>query len=220
MAKKDRLKSYRAKRDFRKTSEPKGRIRKPRGKPIFVIQKHDASKLHYDFRLEVDGVLKSWAVPKGPSTDPGEKRLAVPTEDHPLEYADFEGVIPEDEYGAGTVMVWDTGTYQNLREHEGRAVSMNKALRTGKVEVWLEGKKVSGGYALVRTDTKKDTPWLLIKMGGHRCRHGHVLQRALHTARLMSSPSPWLPASCTASAYCSARQSVRSSCRSVRSLLP
>ena len=164
MAKKDRLKTYRAKRDFRKTSEPASRRKKSRGKPVFVIQKHDASRLHYDFRLEVDGVLKSWAVPKGPSTDPKEKRLAVPTEDHPLEYAEFEGTVPEDEYGAGTVMVWDTGTYWNLREREGRAVSMKNALRTGKVEVWLEGKKLSGGYALVRTGKKKDTRWLLIKM--------------------------------------------------------
>jgi len=164
MVKKDQLKTYRAKRDFRKTSEPPGRRKKSKGKPIFVIQKHDASRLHYDFRLEVDGVLKSWAVPKGPSTDPKEKRLAVPTEDHPLEYAEFEGTVPEDEYGAGTVMVWDTGTYWNLREREGRAVSMGKALRTGKVEVWLEGKKLSGGYALVRTGKKKGTRWLLIKM--------------------------------------------------------
>lgn len=164
MAKKDQLKTYRAKRDFRKTSEPAGRRKKSRGKPVFVIQKHDASRLHYDFRLEVDGVLKSWAVPKGPSTDPKEKRLAVPTEDHPLEYAEFEGTVPQDEYGAGTVMVWDTGTYWNLREREGRAVSMKNALRTGKVEVWLEGKKLSGGYALVRTGKKKDTRWLLIKM--------------------------------------------------------
>jgi DNA ligase D-like protein (predicted 3'-phosphoesterase) len=125
------------------------------------IQKHDASKLHYDFRLEVDGVLKSWAVPKGVSTNPRDKRLAVPTEDHPLEYGDFEGVIPAGEYGAGTVLVWDTGPYRNLRgEKKGDRASMKKSLEDGKVEVWLEGKKIKGGYALIRTG---DDRWLLIK---------------------------------------------------------
>jgi DNA ligase D-like protein (predicted 3'-phosphoesterase) len=165
MAPKESLRDYYKKRDFRKTTEPKGRKKKSRGKPIFVIQKHDASNLHYDFRLEVDGVLKSWAVPKGPSTDPKEKRLAIPTEDHPLEYANFEGVIPEDEYGAGTVMVWDRGKYWNIKEDE---ISIEKALRRGKLEVWLEGKKLSGGYALVRTGKKKDKRWMLIRTCGVR----------------------------------------------------
>lgn len=161
MATGDSLEKYREKRDFRKTSEPKGSREKASAKPIFVIQKHDASRLHYDIRLEVDGVLKSWAVPKGPSTDPREKRLAVPTEDHPLEYGDFEGVIPEGEYGAGTVLVWDTGPFRNLRgEKEGDGASMKKSLEEGKVEVWLEGQKIQGGYALVRT---ADDRWLLIK---------------------------------------------------------
>ena len=131
--------------------------------PQFVIQKHDAQQLHYDVRLEVDGVLKSWAVPKGPSTDPREKRLAKPTEDHPLGFADFEGVIPEGEYGAGTVLVWDRGHYQNLRAAEEDPVSMAEALEAGKVEVWLEGEKLRGGYALIRFDEANDR-WLLIKM--------------------------------------------------------
>jgi DNA ligase D-like protein (predicted 3'-phosphoesterase) len=161
MAAEDSLKKYREKRDFRKTGEPKAGRKKSAAKPIFVIQKHDASTLHYDFRLEMGGVLKSWAVPKGPSTDPREKRLAVPTEDHPLEYGDFEGVIPEGEYGAGTVMVWDAGPYRNLRgEKEGDGASMKKSLEEGKVEIWLKGKKIQGGYALVRTG---DDRWLLIK---------------------------------------------------------
>ena len=161
MATDDSLKKYREKRDFRKTCEPQGKKEKSSVEPMFVIQKHDASRLHYDFRLEVDGVLKSWAVPKGVSTDPRERRLAVPTEDHPLEYGDFEGVIPEGEYGAGTVLVWDTGPYKNLRgEKTGDGASMKKSMEDGKVEVWLEGKKVRGGYALIRTG---DDRWLLIK---------------------------------------------------------
>jgi len=161
MATEDSLKKYREKRDFRKTGEPKGGKKRTAAEPVFVIQKHDARRLHYDFRLEVDGVLKSWAVPKGPSTDPKEKRLAVPTEDHPLEYGDFEGVIPEGEYGAGTVLVWDTGAYRNLRsEKDSDGASMQESLEQGKVEVWLAGKKIEGGYALVRT---ADDRWLLIK---------------------------------------------------------
>jgi len=166
MTKQDSLDAYFAKRDFRRTGEPQGGEQAPSGQPIFVIQKHDASSLHYDFRLEVDGVLKSWAVPKGPSTNPSEKRLAVPTEDHPLEYADFEGVIAEGEYGAGTVLVWDAGPYRNLRaeKEDDGAASMEESLKQGKVEVWLEGEKLRGGYALVRTGKGDDARWILIKM--------------------------------------------------------
>jgi DNA ligase D-like protein (predicted 3'-phosphoesterase) len=162
MAAKDKLKKYKSKRDFRKTSEPKSG--KSSGyKNTFVIQKHDASRLHYDFRLEIDGVLVSWAVPKGPSTDTREKRLAVRTEDHPLVYAGFEGVIPEGEYGAGTVMVWDTGKYENLRAEE-KGKSLGRSLKEGKIEVWLKGKKLEGGYSLIRTGkAKQKERWLLIK---------------------------------------------------------
>lgn len=113
-----KLDSYYSMRDFHRTPEPKGKIKQQSGR-LFVIQKHDASHLHYDFRLEIDGVLVSWAIPKGPSTNPKEKRLAIQTEDHPMEYADFEGVIPMGEYGGGTVMVWDRGTYKNLRAEKG-----------------------------------------------------------------------------------------------------
>ena len=139
-------------------------IRKRLQQPIFVIQKHKATALHYDFRIEMDGVLKSWAVPKGPSTDPKVKRLALPTEDHPIEYAGFEGVIPEG-YGAGTVMVWDTGTYENLQAKKDADVrlTMRQAYDKGRIEIGLNGKKLKGGYALIRTGGMGDRKWLLIK---------------------------------------------------------
>ncbi|MFP4251379.1 MAG: DNA polymerase ligase N-terminal domain-containing protein [Guyparkeria sp.] len=128
--------------------------------PGFVIQWHDATQRHFDMRLEVDGVLKSWAVPKGPSTDPSEKRLAIEVEDHDLDYADFEGVIPEGEYGAGTVMLWDRGGYRNLdSEH-----SVAEGLKRGLIEVWLDGEKIRGGYAFKRIEGGDKPQWLLIKM--------------------------------------------------------
>ena len=163
-----RLDHYHQRRDWEQTPEPgRGESLAGRGDeaPVFVIQKHDASTLHYDFRLEVDGVLKSWSVPKGPSTDPAEKRLAVPTEDHPLAYASFEGVIPDGQYGAGAVVVWDRGTYRNLRaEKDDDGLDMTQSLEDGKVEVWLEGEKLRGGYALVRFREGEEEAWLLIKM--------------------------------------------------------
>jgi DNA ligase D-like protein (predicted 3'-phosphoesterase) len=131
--------------------------------PIFVIQKHAATTLHYDFRLEVDGVLKSWAVPKGPSTDPRVKRLAMAVEDHALDYADFEGLIGGD-YGAGAVIVWDTGPYRNRTERDGREVPMARALADGHAVVELEGRKLRGRYALTRTDTEPRERWLLVKV--------------------------------------------------------
>lgn len=133
--------------------------------PVFVIQEHDATRRHWDFRLEAGGVLKSWAVPRGPSTDPREKRLAVPTEDHPLDYAGFEGVIPEDAYGAGAVIVWDRGPYRNLAEDdEGRPVPVERQIADGHVTVWLEGEKLTGGYGLTRIAGGDDEKWLLVKM--------------------------------------------------------
>ena len=162
----DRLKDYRKKRDFAQTPEPAGGRRGRRRSPRFVIQKHDATALHYDFRLEAAGVLKSWAVPKGPSTDPRDKRLAMPTEDHPLGYIDFEGLIPERQYGAGPVIVWDTGTYRNLTERDGAEVPVEEAVDAGHVKVWLEGRKLQGGYSLRRTTIGSDPreKWLLVKL--------------------------------------------------------
>lgn len=159
-----KLKEYKKKRDFRKTREPKDG-RSKTGGARFVIQKHDASRLHYDFRLSIDGVLVSWAVPKGLSTDPRDKRLAIQTEDHPLSYIDFEGVIPKGQYGGGTVLVWDTGPYRNLQARKGRdSKSMTQALKDGLIEVWLEGEKLQGGYALKRIRPGSKPQWLIIKM--------------------------------------------------------
>lgn len=165
MSPKETLEQYRSKRDFEKTPEPAGGEEKELKHPIYVIQKHDASHLHYDLRLEMGGVLKSWAIPKGPSLDPKVKRLAMPTEDHPIDYAAFEGVIPEGQYGGGTVMVWDIGTYHNLREEkpEGHRFTMAQSFDQGKIEVRLEGKKLKGDFALVRTGFEK-RGWLFFKM--------------------------------------------------------
>lgn len=160
-----KLKEYRSKRKFDKTPEPRAERKKPsREEPIFVIQKHDATKLHYDLRLEMKGVLISWAVPKGPPPDSRTKRLAVRTEDHPIEYAGFEGTIPEGEYGAGTVVIWDRGTYENLREKKEEKTSIEKSMKEGKIEVLLKGKKIKGIHYLIRTDKQKGKEqWLFIK---------------------------------------------------------
>ncbi|MBB5157770.1 DNA polymerase ligase N-terminal domain-containing protein [Saccharopolyspora phatthalungensis] len=158
---KDKLATYRRKRDLDRSGEPVGG--EPAEQPRFVVQKHDASSLHYDFRLEVEGVLKSWAVPKGPSLDPREKRLATPTEDHPLDYLEFEGEIPEG-YGSGTVVVWDTGTYRNDTEKDGQRVAMADALAAGHVKVWLRGEKLRGDFALSRTRFRGREQWLLVKV--------------------------------------------------------
>jgi bifunctional non-homologous end joining protein LigD len=156
------LSRYHAKRDFQKTREPSGAQKSPTSDPsLFVIQKHDASHLHYDFRLAMDGVLKSWAVPKTIPTQKGEKHLAVQVEDHPLDYAGFEGIIPAGQYGGGTVMVWDTGTYRMLG---GKPL---EALRQGLLHFELKGKKLNGEWSLIRTDREpSDKPrWLLLKSG-------------------------------------------------------
>ncbi len=155
------LKEYRSRRDFKKTKEPKGEVAGSRSR-MFVVQKHEASHLHYDFRLSIDGVLVSWAVPKGPSLNPRDKRLAIMTEDHPLSYGKFEGTIPEGEYGGGTVMLWDTGSYRNIKKKDGKLVPMEECLKNGQIEIALSGERLQGAFALVRTGREKQ--WLLIKM--------------------------------------------------------
>ena len=147
------LEKYHSKRNFDVTPEPKGERPRRAKKLIFVVQKHQASQLHYDFRLEWNGVLLSWAVPKGPSLDPSVKRLAMHVEDHPIEYAGFEGVIPEGQYGGGTVMVWDKGTWEPEVE------DVDASLRKGDLKFRLHGTKLNGSWAIVKTRLG----WLLIK---------------------------------------------------------
>jgi len=160
------LEKYAEKRDFTKTSEPKAGRSKDKDKLMFVIQKHDASRLHYDFRLEMDGVLKSWAVPKGPSTDPKTKRLAMMVEDHPFDYRNFEGIIPQGEYGGGTVIVWDEGTYEPIEEVKGKKAQEKRLLeelKSGSLKIKLHGEKLEGEFALVKTNGMGENAWLLIK---------------------------------------------------------
>jgi bifunctional non-homologous end joining protein LigD len=157
------LEEYRSKRNFAETPEPAGQVRRANRTRIFVVQKHAASRLHYDFRLAIKGVLVSWAVPKGPSMNPAEKRLAIRTEDHPLEYADFEGVIPEAQYGAGTVMVWDRGRYQPEED-----IPADKQLSHGRIDMVLHGEKLRGGFTLIHrrqgsADPVQRNRWLLVK---------------------------------------------------------
>src|ERR1700759_5207959 len=147
------LTEYKKKRVFNKTPEPKG------GKPVkdalhFVVQKHDATRLHYDFRLEMDGVLKSWAVPKGPSLNPEDKRLAMMVEDHPFDYRTFEGIIPQGQYGGGTVIVWDEGTYEHIEDIKGKKAqekALLTQLKSGSLKIKLYGEKLQGEFALVKT---------------------------------------------------------------------
>lgn len=159
------LVEYKKKRSFAKTPEPTGG-KGTKTKLHFVIQKHAASRLHYDFRLEMEGVLKSWAVPKGPSLNPADKRLAMLVEDHPYDYRDFEGIIPEGNYGAGTVIIWDQGTYEPVEGARGKAAQekiLLKGYKAGQLKVRLHGEKLKGEFVLVKTPRRADNAWLLIK---------------------------------------------------------
>jgi bifunctional non-homologous end joining protein LigD len=156
------LAEYNRKRDFTRTKEPAGTVPQARGKALhFVIQKHEASHLHYDFRLELDGVMKSWAVPKGPSYDPSVRRLAMEVEDHPISYNSFEGTIPAGEYGGGTVMLWDRGTYE--AEDGGGAESLRRGYEKGDLKIRMHGERLRGGWVLVRMNRPGRPQWLLIK---------------------------------------------------------
>lgn len=165
------LSEYKRKRDFTKTDEPAGKVTRPRSRRAlhFVIQKHAASHLHFDFRLEMNGVMKSWAVPKGPSYDPGVRRLAMEVEDHPIEYNTFEGTIPKGQYGGGTVMLWDRGTYEP--EAGGGEDALREGYARGDLKFVLHGKRLQGGWVLVRMRRNEEggrAQWLLIK---HRDEH-------------------------------------------------
>jgi bifunctional non-homologous end joining protein LigD len=156
------LAEYNRKRDFSRTREPAGTVPRAKGKTLhFVVQKHAASHLHYDFRLELDGVMKSWAVPKGPSLDPSVRRLAMEVEDHPISYNTFEGTIPRGEYGGGTVMLWDRGTYE--AEDGGGVESLRRGYEKGDLKIVLHGKRLKGAWVLVRMQRPGRPQWLLIK---------------------------------------------------------
>lgn len=176
------LNKYNQKRNFNSTAEPEGEIKKSSTELIFVVQKHAASHLHYDFRLELDGVLKSWAIPKGPSMNPADKRLAIMVEDHPYDYKDFEGTIPEGNYGAGNVIVWDNGTYAlaDTADTADTADVENKLksdLQEGHLGFILNGKKLKGEFALVKLKIKQKNAWLLIKKKDQYASDDDVLQQ-------------------------------------------
>lgn len=173
------LKKYNEKRNFKKTSEPSGKKKSTHGELIFVVQKHDASHLHYDFRMELDGALLSWAVPKGPSLNPEDKRLAMMVEDHPYDYKDFEGIIPKGNYGAGEVIVWDNGIYLPIGGSEDKDENekiMRAMVRKGDIKFVLLGKKLKGEFALVNM-RKDEKSWLLIKKHDDYAQETDILKK-------------------------------------------
>ena len=182
----DDLETYRDKRDFRKTAEPAAKTAARSNGRAYCIQKHDATTTHFDLRLEHDGVLKSWAVTKGPSLDPSQKRLAVATEDHPVDYADFEGTIPEDEYGGGTVMLFDAGEWRPLKD------DVDAALSEGELTFEIDGERLKGGWALVRMDGRGGDDrenWLMIKQRDRRAGKRDVAEKwrtSVKTGRTMN----------------------------------
>jgi bifunctional non-homologous end joining protein LigD len=162
------------------TSEPEGKVAPSEPGLIFVIHKHDAKQLHYDLRLEMDGVLKSWAVPKGPSLNPDDKRLAIMVEDHPYDYKDFEGNIPEGNYGAGNVIIWDNGSYTafDIKKDENSKKKLKAGLHKGHISFILKGKKLKGAFDLVKIHDSKENAWLLIKKNDKYASQSDVLEKA------------------------------------------
>ena len=174
------LTRYKQKRNFRSTSEPEGKIVNAEPGLSFVIHKHDAKQLHYDLRLEMDGVLKSWAVPKGPSLNPDDKRLAIMVEDHPYDYKDFEGNIPRGNYGAGNVIIWDNGSYTavDVKKGENAEKKLKAGLHKGHISFILKGKKLKGEFSLVKIKDSKEDAWLLIKKNDKYASQGDILEKA------------------------------------------
>jgi bifunctional non-homologous end joining protein LigD len=206
------LEDYQRKRKFSQTPEPSGEIKLSQGGPLrFVVQMHHASRPHYDFRIEAAGVLKSWAVPKGPSINAQDQRLAVQVEDHPIEYGSFEGIIPKGNYGAGTVMVWDEGIYfeRNSSTREDSEAAVLKGLEQGHITLLLEGQKLQGEFALIRLKDKDPKSWLLVKKRDQFASHIDITReaRSVKTGRTIEeiaaqAPSRgdvWLPARTTES---------------------
>ncbi len=182
---------YKKKRNFKETPEPEGKTKSSKANLAFVIQRHKASHLHYDFRLEMDGVLKSWAVPKGPSLNPKDKRLAMMVEDHPYDYKDFAGVIPSG-YGAGIVEIWDSGTYSDLENSDIKTAQklLKAGLKAGNLKIRMFGKKLNGEFALVKLKSKEENTWLLIK---HK--DEHAVEEDYNSEEHTSKTSPinkWL----------------------------
>jgi bifunctional non-homologous end joining protein LigD len=188
------LEMYTQKRHFGTTPEPHPRLDKAHRRPIFVVQEHHASRLHYDFRLEADGVLQNWAVPKQPSLNPAVKRLAVQVEDHPLEYANVSGGIPAGEYGAGLVHIWDKGTYENLLARKPHPQTIAEGIDAGHLEVRLHGRKLKGNFALIRMSKRgQKASWLLIKMQDAQALQNLPRQRAQRRLPSLSTSGHVLP---------------------------
>ncbi|MEO8111339.1 MAG: DNA polymerase ligase N-terminal domain-containing protein [Ginsengibacter sp.] len=181
------LSLYNKKRNFKETAEPAGKLKKSESKLSFVVQRHKASRLHYDFRLEMDGALKSWAVPKGPSLNPKDKRLAMMVEDHPYDYKDFAGIIPEGNYGAGIVEIWDSGTYADIENSDRKTAEkkLKAGLKSGDFKFQLFGKKLKGEFVLVKLKGKEDNSWLLIK---HKDKYAVETEYNSEDDTLKSSP--------------------------------
>ena len=172
------LDKYIQKRDFKSTAEPAGKIKESGNELIFVVQKHAATNLHYDFRLEMEGLLRSWVIPKGPTLNPGDKRLALMVEDHPYEYKDFEGTIAEGNYGAGNVIIWDRGTYYAVetQDYKSSENELVEGLKNGHINFILKGEKLKGEFSLIKLKGKLKNAWLIIKKNDNYATENDILK--------------------------------------------